>query len=117
MFRKYRARLSGRGIRAGASLPGKALDVCIATGVMALHKFGNAVQIEHAGVHDDVAPRTTVIADDDAVVFAEPAFDVVKGAFAAVSCLAENFGVIGVHHVQGEQHKIFSVRALGRHRL
>lgn len=113
----YRTGSSGRGIRAGASLPGKTFNVCIATGIVALHEFGDAAQVEHAGVYDNVTPCAAIIADDDAVVFAKAAFDVVKRSFAAVGCFAENFGVIGVHHVQGEQHQIFSMRALGRHRL
>ena len=98
-------------------LPGKAFNVRVSAGVVALHQFGNASQIENAGVHDYIAPGPTVVADNDAVVLAEPAFDVVKRTFATVGRFAEHLGIVGVHHVQGEQHQVFPVRAFGGHRL
>lgn len=91
------------------------IDVGVVAWVVALHQFSDAIEIQNAGVHDQVTSCSAVVADDDSVVFAKPALDVVERTFTAVGGLAEHLGVIRVNHVQSQQHQVFAVRAFSGH--
>lgn len=117
MMETCRQVVTGLANESRAAFSGQPFNLLEALWIVAPHQLRYSIQIKNARVHNDISTGAAVVADDNAVVLAESALNVVEGSLTAVGNPAKQAGIIGMDHVQRQQNQVFTVRALGGHRL